>query len=260
MTTDLIKILNNATSKQAVDTIGKLTHIETSAVKAGIDVITPMILARISANDNILSNKTLIQLLTNFAGNKRDEIDTDNLHVEDTAEKGKHLINSIFENKKETVIAAVVVVSGMPADKAQTLLSVSTPLILGYLVRWSKSKNWTFANLRSNLLENKSGIIAAFPAGVNADMFFADTLQEKPLTHPKTTQAFVKEPRSSNKNWLKWFLWFLLLGVLLWLIFVRGCNNLQKNQITPIATDSVETTDSFSSSKPAYTTEKDSIL
>ncbi|VBB45703.1 hypothetical protein TRIP_D310098 [uncultured Paludibacter sp.] len=257
MSVNLIEILKNAVSDKTIETIGKEVGLEPAAVKSGVSAIVPTLLAGILGKNTATSAApSWMDSLTGLMGNKQDEADLEGMNLTDMLGKGKDLLGNLFGNKTEEVSSAIAQTAGMQKEKAEKLLSMLTPLVLGYLAKWMKSKNWTFGNLVTNLLENKSNLVAALPTGLSAAHFFNTDIPKADVETPKinveapkvtVTESKVTppmvEPPKSNNNWLKWLLWLLLLGLILWIILSRGCKSCQRESVVP--TDSINVVDSM---------------
>lgn len=264
MAVNLIEILNTAFSDKTIESIGKEVALEPVTVKSGINTIIPTLLSGILGKNATTSDFSSWQdSLAQLAENNQDEMNLPNDSFTNLLGKGKDLLSNLFGNKLEEVSSAIAQTAGMQKEKAEKLLSIATPLILGYLAKWMKTKNWTIDNLNTNLLEYKSNLVAALPAGLSAAHFFNTTTipkvdTETPIvsveapklnvevpnvtvTEPKVTPPVVEHPKSNN-TWLKWLLWLLLLGLILWIILSRGCKSSQRENTIP--TDSVTVVDS----------------
>lgn len=247
MSVNLIETLKNAVSNNYVDAIATQTGLDNAAVKSGISAIVPTVLAGILGKNTAASAApSWFDSLSGLVMDKADGTDVPDFNIADVLVKGKDFIGNLFGNKTEEVSAAVAQHAGIGKEKAGGLLATVAPLVLGYLTKWMKSKNWTFGNLITNLLENKADLMTALPAGLSAVNFFGGDLPKVDLgttphvdvvppkvepAAPVFTSNTGKDIKKSENNWLKWLLWLLLLGLILWLILGKGCKSCKNDGV-----------------------------
>ena len=172
MSVNLIEVLKDAVSNNQVDAIGNEMGLDNTAVKSGIDAIVPTVLAGILGKNTLQSaTPAWFDAVSGWIGGKNDEMNMPDFNISDIISKGKNTLTELFGSKTEEVTTAVAQKTGIQQEKAGSLLAAVAPLVLGYLTKWMKSKNWTFSNLLSHLTENKADIAAMLPAGLSAAHF-----------------------------------------------------------------------------------------
>lgn len=151
------------------------------------------------------------------------------------ANAGKGLLGSLFGGNLESIMGSLAGASGLGKEKSGKLLTTIAPMVIGFLSRWARKKGLTFGSLTGKLFADRSAIVGALPAGIDAALLgFSDKPGEiLDDTDGRMSNARTTQPKF-NCTWL-----LLLLGalILLWLLFWRGCNRTSekvKEQASPI--------------------------
>jgi len=238
MTENLIEILKNAVSDKAIETIGKQVGIDNATVKSGMGTIIPTILAGLlGKNTTTSAAPTWLNAVGGLFNEKDEKIDADRFDFTELLTKGRGLLGGLFGDNADMVTGAIANTTGIPKEKANGLLATVSPLILGFLTKWMKGKGWSFGDLIGNLIENKSSLAAALPAGLSASNLFNFTAPKVSIDAPKVETPKPNKPKyeepKTNNSWLMWLLGLLLLALLLWLFLGKGLKSCQTEKVIP---------------------------
>ncbi len=260
MTENLIDILKNAVSTKAVDAIGKYVGLDTASTQSGVSAIIPSVLAGLLGRNTAGSSAPAwLDAVSGLFNDRDEDIQVDRLDLPALASKSPGLLSGLFGTNRDDVSGAIAQAAGIQEEKAGGLLSVVSPLLLGFLTNWMKKKGFSFGDIIGNLLNNKAGLAAALPAGLSANRFFdfdAEPLKtqieaepvEPPKVEPFVTKTVQPEPKVTSttvvpepkkRGSLRWLLWLVILGLLLWLLLTKGCKSCS-NDTTPVQGDTTE--------------------
>ncbi len=233
MSVNLIDVLKNAFTDNVYDRITRNVDVDRDSAKSGVDAIIPTVLASILGKNTATAynEPTWWNSLTDFFRRDEDELYVDVIDDPRYNETGTNVYNGLFGTNRSAIVDAIAKKIGLGGDKASGLLSTVVPLVTGYLANWTRRKGWSFRDLISNLIDNKSSIMNALPAGLSPGIFGLTALDDpRPAETVYTETEPVREPvtttpppaRSNNLLW--WVIGLLLVGLLLWwLLGNRSC-------------------------------------
>ena len=123
---------------------------------------------------------------------------------------GARLVSTLFGGNTSSIVSTLAGLSGIKGSSMTSLLSLGTPMVLGFLSKHQASSGLSTSALASQLASHKDAITRALPAGV-ATAVLGTTTHVAPVV--------VKE--KSNK-----WLWPLVIAgaALLGLMLARGCS------------------------------------
>ncbi len=146
----------------------------------------------------------------------------------DTMRMGKDLLGTLVGGNLGGLTSSVSNFAGISSSSATSLLSLAAPLVLGVLAKLKYAQALTTGGL-ANLL---SGQKASFAAGIPAALL---THTQAPDVQGLKSVTVTREPeKSTNWGWLA----LLLIPLLGWFLYSRGCNNPPVN--TAVARESVK--------------------
>jgi outer membrane protein OmpA-like peptidoglycan-associated protein len=242
MSESIFQVLKNAFTDKAIDMISQNLGEDASKTKSGLTAMIPTVLGGILGKT---SEATTAPSWWNTVADLFDGDDDDDLRLGllgDTKldDAGKGLLGSLFGGNLNSILGSLTGASGLARDKSSKLLTTVAPMIIGFLSRWAKKKGLSFAGIIGNLMNDKSAILGALPAGIGGGLLgFADKARDA----VDDTARKVADVRTSKPkfNWT-WLLLLLAALILLWLLFGRGCNR-TKEKAEDAATEIVNDID-----------------
>lgn len=226
MAENFIQVLKDVFTDKAVEAVSRAIGEDASKTKAGLGAVIPTVLGGLlGSSANATSSPSWWQTISDlFAGDDDDDLKLGLLGDAKLGEAGKGLLGGLFGGNLDSIIGSVASAAGLSRTKAGSLLTTVAPMVIGFLTRWAKKKGLSFVGLIGKLLESKSSIIGALPAGLGAGLLGLKTDEPERPTYDDTTRKVVEtQPPKPKFNWT-WLLALLATLVILWLIFGRGCN------------------------------------
>ena len=143
---------------------------------------------------------------------------------------GQQLMGKIFPGKSSSVTDLLARSGGVSSSSATSLLSLAAPLVMGVLGKRAAAQGLDSSGLANTLLNEKSDIAAAAPAGLSQILGGGPTVVSRmregvPETPRSTTvrdvrsEPYVETPRPGLGRWLPLLL--IALAALALLLFLR---------------------------------------
>jgi outer membrane protein OmpA-like peptidoglycan-associated protein len=143
---------------------------------------------------------------------------------------GQQLIGKIFPGKSSSVTDLVARSGGVSSSSATSLLSLAAPLVMGVLGKRAAAQGLDSSGLANTLLNEKSDIAAAAPAGLSQILGGGPTVvsrMREPIAEtPRSTtvrdarsEPYLGTPRPGLGRWLPLLL--IALAALALLLFLR---------------------------------------
>lgn len=170
MNISFLTILRDSFTDKSYQSLSEHISISSEQAKNGVYVIIPIILA------SILENNTASDVVQPIWWNSLKEVPafmddkTININIINKpffAIKGRGVSWYMFSFCFNNLVAVVSEISLIQKQNAMSLIEITTPLIVSYLINWMKWEGWEFENLIDNLLDTKYEIITALPAGIS---------------------------------------------------------------------------------------------
>lgn len=165
-----LTILRDSFTEKSFQNLSKHIPISTEQAKNGVKVIIPIILASILENNtasNAIRPIWWSSLKDGFTN--KDDI-TINVDIIDTSffdVKGRGISWYLFRFCFNDLVAIISEEAAIRKENAVSLIEITTPLIIGYLINWLEWKGWKFEDLIEHILNSKSEIIASLPVGIS---------------------------------------------------------------------------------------------
>ena len=204
------------------------TGIDKTAAKLGVDALIPTVLSSL-LDKNVVKDKKEPAWWSGISDFFRR--DDDNVHISQLEnplyeKTNASLISSLFGTNELSIKNAIGKAMGGATDKTNNFVSTTVPLIVGYLSNWLRRNKWSFGNLISNLVDNKSSLLASLPADISPSMFglISGAPHHKEKATQSTTRSTTVETKPSrNRNPIGWIILLLLLALLLWWLLGKAC-------------------------------------
>jgi outer membrane protein OmpA-like peptidoglycan-associated protein len=224
MSENLFQVLKDAFTDKAIDAISRNLDEDASKTKSGLTAMIPTVLGGILGKSAGATSapawwNTVADL---FGGDDDDDLKLGMLGDSKLADAGKGLLGSLFGGNLDSILGSLAGATGLAKDKSGRLLTTVAPMVVGFLSRWARKKGLSFGSIIGNLLQNKSAIVSALPAGIGSGLL---GLADKPREVFNDTARKVADVKTAKPkfNW-SWLLILLGAVILLWLLFGRGCN------------------------------------
>lgn len=225
MANNLITILQKSFSDKSYEDISQHVGISVESTKNGLKVIMPNVLAAILGNNTMSSSAQPAwwnTLDSEYPYSDDEFVQTENISKIAFLVKGREVSSGMFRTNHDKIISSVSSVAGIQKEKAAGLIEVGVPLVTGHLKNWMQRKNWKFKDLIENLVENKSIIMGALPAGIpiaylEDDNKPKDNFSETIKTEIPTTRIIKKK----KSNGLVWIAGLIIITLILWYFMGR---------------------------------------
>lgn len=155
----------------------------------------------------------------------------------DLLSKGTNIFNSLFGGQSTSIVDTIANFAGIKSSSTSSLISMVTPVIMGFLGKHASDNNLNAGGFSSFLSSQKSSIASALPAGIGSldSLLGLGQLGEDAKESvndiagaASSTYNHVTEQAQKSAGGMKWLLPLLLLAALaflLWWIMGKGCNN-----------------------------------
>ena len=246
MSENIIQVLKDAFTDKAIDAISHNLGEDASKTKTGLTAMIPTVLGGVLGRS---ANETSAPVWWNtvadlFGGDEDDDLKLSLIGDSRMVDAGKGLLGSLFGNNLDQILGALAGSTGLNKAKAEGLLTIVAPMVIGYLSRWAKRKGMSFGSLMGNLIENKSAILSALPSGIGAGL---PGLTDKPKEVFNDDAGKVADTKTVKPKFnFTWLLLLLGVLILLWLLFGRGCNR-TRDAVKDTTTDVVNDIDQAAS-------------
>lgn len=232
MAVNLIDVLKNAFTDNVYESIARKVGLDASTAKSGVGAIIPTVLGSILGKNTVgaYNQPSWWDSIVDFFDGDDEDLHISKVDDPSFLKTGSGMVSGLFGTNHDSIVGAIGQSIGAGKEKASGLMGMVVPMITGYLGNWMKRKSWSFKDLISNLIDNKSSIMSALPASISPALlgFSAPVADAPRATHTRpveTKREPVQEPRKGGSNWLWWLLAILLIGLLLWwLLGNKGCS------------------------------------
>ncbi len=165
-----LTILQDSFTEKVYKNLSENIAISADQAKSGVRVIIPIVLASILENNTASSVVQPIwwSSLTESYAQKNDK--SGNVDVMDEPfidMKGRGISWYIFRFCFNDLAAIVSEKATIRKNNAVSLIEMTTPLIVGFLINWLEWNEWKFEDLIAHLLKSKREIIASLPTGIS---------------------------------------------------------------------------------------------
>ena len=154
---------------------------------------------------------------------------------------GNNIVNHFLGNKVPLLVEKISGISEIKKTSANSLLSLSAPVVLGYIGKLMKDNNFDIAGLRNHFREINDTVINILPPAIN-NIFQFKKISSQPSS--KVVIEKTKKERASTSKKSNWSLilpWvFLAIAGLSVFYYAKFGNKNDKNKgvITPTYKDS----------------------
>lgn len=126
---------------------------------------------------------------------------------------GNNISSHFLDNKVPLLVEKISGISEIRKTSASSLLSLSAPVVLGFIGKTMKEENFDLVGLRNHFNEINEPIINSLPPAINNIFQFKKTINTPvPANLPSSNVASKQEKSKSKINWLMVLPW-LILGI-----------------------------------------------
>lgn len=170
MNISFLTVLRDSFTEKSYQRLSEHISISSEQAKNGVYAIIPIILA------SILENNTASNAVQPIWWNSLKEVPaftddkTINVNIINKpffAVKGRGVSWYMFSFCFNDLVAVVSEMASIQKQNAISLIEITTPLIVCYLINWMEWEGWEFEDLIDNLLHAKYEITTALPVGIS---------------------------------------------------------------------------------------------
>lgn len=213
----LSKIKNTITAK-TVENLATFLGENTTNVESGIGLSLNSFMAGVLkyAHSDV-ELKNIINVLNDggHTGDILNNIESFSSNFEKTqllVTIGNNISSHFLGNKVPLLVEKISGISEIRKTSASSLLSLSAPIVLGFIGKTMKENNFDLVGLRNHFKEINEPIINSLPPAINNIFQFKKTVNTPVPANLPSSNAAKKEKSKSKVNWLVVLPW-LILGI-----------------------------------------------
>jgi len=226
MTTNLLELVEDYLTPDAVSKISKLVDETPDNTKRALGAIVPSLTAAAchqastasgaSRLMNLVSSSSLSSSLSSFAGSLGGGSATDAF-----LKTGSSLINGLLGNRAQDVASLIAETTGIRLASASSLMGLAAPVLFGGLLKHVSASGLSASGLSSFLSSHRDEVLQSIPTGLASKLGVSSNANLCGAPAPVARPEVVEEPkRRSVALWLV-PLAALLLGFFAWKAFHR---------------------------------------
>ncbi|MCP9746538.1 DUF937 domain-containing protein [Lacihabitans sp. CS3-21] len=213
----LSKIKNTITTK-TVENLATFLGENTANVESGIGLCLNSFMAGIlKYGHSDVEIKNIINVLNDggHTGDILNNIESFSSNFEKTqllVTIGNNISSHFLANKVQLLVEKISEISEIRKTSASSLLSLSAPIVLGFIGKTMKENNFDLVGLRNHFKEINEPIINSLPPAINNIFQFKKTVNTPVPGNLQSSPVVNKEKTKSKVNFLVILPW-LILGI-----------------------------------------------
>lgn len=213
----LSKIKNTITAK-TVENLATFLGENTANVESGIGLCLNSFMAGIlKYGHSDVELKNIINVLNDggHTGDILNNIESFSSNFEKTqllVTIGNNISSHFLANKVQLLVEKISEISEIRKTSASSLLSLSAPIVLGFIGKTMKENNFDLVGLRNHFKEINEPIINSLPPAINNIFQFKKTVNTPVPGNLQSSPVVNKEKTKSKVNFLVILPW-LILGI-----------------------------------------------
>ncbi|MCP9769025.1 DUF937 domain-containing protein [Lacihabitans sp. LS3-19] len=242
----LSQIKSNVTDK-TISNLATFLGEETSAVASGFSLCTNSFVAgllKYAHSDVELKNIVNILIDGGHTGDILNNVEAFSGNFEKTqllVTIGSNISSHFLGNKVPLLVEKIAGISEVRKTSANSLLSLSAPIVLGYIGKLMKDKNFDISGLRNYFREINDNVINVLPPAIN-NIFQFKKISTQQNSKVVLEKSIVEKARTSKKtNWgliLPWVILAIAGFSVLYYAKFGNKSNKKGGIITPMYKDS----------------------
>lgn len=213
----LSKIKNTITAK-TVENLATFLGENTANVESGIGLCLNSFMAGVlKYGHSDVELKNIINVLNDggHTGDILNNIESFSSNFEKTqllVTIGNNISSHFLANKVQLLVEKISAISEIRKTSASSLLSLSAPIVLGFIGKTMKENNFDLVGLRNHFKEINEPIINSLPPAINNIFQFKKTVNTPVPGNLQSSPVVKKEKTKSKVNFLVILPW-LILGI-----------------------------------------------
>jgi outer membrane protein OmpA-like peptidoglycan-associated protein len=213
----LSKIKNTITTK-TVENLATFLGENTANVESGIGLCLNSFMAGVlKYGHSDVELKNIINVLNDggHTGDILNNIESFSSNFEKTqllVTIGNNISSHFLANKVQLLVEKISAISEIRKTSASSLLSLSAPIVLGFIGKTMKENNFDLVGLRNHFKEINEPIINSLPPAINNIFQFKKTVNTPVPGNLQSSAVVKKEKTKSKVNFLVILPW-LILGI-----------------------------------------------
>ncbi|OYU65155.1 MAG: hypothetical protein CFE22_15150 [Cytophagaceae bacterium BCCC1] len=213
----LSKIKNTITAK-TVENLATFLGENTANVESGIGLCLNSFMAGVlKYGHSDVELKNIINVLNDggHTGDILNNIESFSSNFEKTqllVTIGNNISSHFLANKVQLLVEKISEISEIRKTSASSLLSLSAPIVLGFIGKTMKENNFDLVGLRNHFKEINEPIINSLPPAINNIFQFKKTVNAPVPGNLQSSPVVIKEKTKSKVNFLVILPW-LILGI-----------------------------------------------
>lgn len=213
----LSKIKNTITAK-TVENLATFLGENTANVESGIGLCLNSFMAGVlKYGHSDVELKNIINVLNDggHTGDILNNIESFSSNFEKTqllVTIGNNISSHFLANKVQLLVEKISGISEIRKTSASSLLSLSAPIVLGFIGKTMKENNFDLVGLRNHFKEINEPIINSLPPAINNIFQFKKTVNTPVPGNLQSSPVVIKEKTKSKVNFLVILPW-LILGI-----------------------------------------------
>lgn len=212
-----------------------------TAVSKGITSMIPALLGGMVSKSNDASAFSSIFNLIKGSGNANVLNNLSGLLGGGNSNMTTSLLSMLFGNKSNSIISSIASMAGLKNNSANSLLSMVSPMIMGYLSKLIQGKGLNAAGFASLLGQEKQSIMNAIPGGLGTALGLGNMAGNVSDTI-KQTAATAQKSGSSLMRWALPLVLIAGLGYLAYSFFGKNSTAIEDSMasVTETVTDAAK--------------------
>lgn len=239
MSINIVDLIRNYVSQDLIAKAGSFLNESEGNISNALSGIIPAVLGTV-AGKATSNEQGATDILDTAKGMYNSGVLNNSSSLFDNADllsKGSDFFKGLLGDKVNAVTDAIANFAGIKSSSSGSLISMTTPLILGLLGKHATDNNENATGLSSFLSAQKNNIMSALPSGLGSlgSILGLNTISEglhKTVSNVSETATatynYAGDTTQSAGGGAKWLLPLLLIAaaaLLLWYFMGKGCNN-----------------------------------
>ena len=212
-----IDLLKGHVNQNMISKAAQLLEENTSNISAAVDSIFAGLMGVLTKDGKDFQIKNLFDEAGNLDLLSNAEASFDEKQSQNQQNVSDNFLQTLLGDKAAKFTQGITEKTGISTVAANRLISMLTPIFVGFFGKKVKEKNWTATQLRNEIVTQKNSFVKYIPSSILQSFGISQVLQ-------KEVEDMDHQDGKKKKN--NWWIWTVIIALLLLLLlWWKSCKN-----------------------------------